>query len=255
MTVTAIVTDIEGTTSSIDFVHQVLFPYASRQLPEFVRQSEALPEVASLLDSVRAEADEPDADIERVIAILLRWIEDDRKVTALKSLQGLIWRHGYESGGFTGHMYDDAVAKLKTLGSSIEWGEDLGAEDETLFTKEYDRPVFVFDYPRSVKAFYMKSHPERDDLVKCSDLLAPEGYGEIIGGSQREDDLTLLQSHIAAQGLPEEAYHWYLDLRKFGSVPHSGFGLGLERTVAWICGLKHIREAVPFARTMARLYP
>lgn len=158
-------------------------------------------------------------------------------------------------GPFPRVSYDDTVKKLATLGSSIEWGQDLGAEDETLFTQEYDRPVFVFDYPRSVKAFYMKAHPERDELVKCSDLLAPEGYGEIIGGSQREDNLDLLRHQIAAQGLPEEAYLWYLDLRKFGSVPHSGFGLGLERTVAWICGLKHIREAIPFARTMARLYP
>lgn len=151
--------------------------------------------------------------------------------------------------------YDDTVTQLKSLGSGLEWGHDLGAEDETLFTQQHDRPVFVFDYPRKVKAFYMKSHPERDELVKCSDLLAPEGYGEIIGGSQREDDFALLKQRIADEGLPQEAYDWYLDLRRFGSVPHSGFGLGLERTVAWICGLKHIREAVPFARTMARLYP
>jgi asparaginyl-tRNA synthetase len=113
----------------------------------------------------------------------------------------------------------------------------------------------VYDYPRAIKAFYMKAHPERDELVKCADLLAPEGYGEIIGGSQREEDLEKLQKRIVEQGLPPEAYEWYLDLRRFGSVPHSGFGLGLERTVAWICGLKHIREAIPFARTMGRLYP
>jgi len=147
------------------------------------------------------------------------------------------------------------VEKLKSLGSDIKWGDDLGGDDETLLTQQYDRPVFVYDYPRQIKAFYMKAHPERDDLVKCADLLAPEGYGEIIGGSQREDDIDKLRARIAEQGLPEEAYEWYLDLRRFGSVPHSGFGLGLERTVAWICGLKHIREAIPFARTMGRLYP
>ncbi len=151
--------------------------------------------------------------------------------------------------------YDDTVEKLKTLGSDIKWGDDLGGDDETLLTQQFDRPVFVYDYPRAIKAFYMKEHPERADLVKCADLLAPEGYGEIIGGSQREDDIEKLKARIAEQKLPEEAYEWYLDLRRFGSVPHSGFGLGIERTVAWICGLKHIREAIPFARTMGRLYP
>jgi asparaginyl-tRNA synthetase len=151
--------------------------------------------------------------------------------------------------------YDETVKKLKELGSDIQWGEDLGGDDETLLTGQFDRPVFVYDYPRAVKAFYMKAHPERDELVKCSDLLAPEGYGEIIGGSQREEDLARLEARIAEQKLPMEAYDWYLDLRRFGSVPHSGFGLGLERTVAWICGLKHIREAIPFARTLSRLYP
>jgi asparaginyl-tRNA synthetase len=151
--------------------------------------------------------------------------------------------------------YDDTLTRLKELGSDIQWGEDLGGDDETLLTEQFDRPVFVFDYPRQVKAFYMKAHPEREDLVKCSDLLAPEGYGEIIGGSQREDDLEKLKARIVEQKLPLEAYDWYMDLRRFGSVPHSGFGLGLERTVAWICGLKHIREAIPFARTLSRLYP
>lgn len=151
--------------------------------------------------------------------------------------------------------YDEAVEKLKTLGSDIKFGDDLGGDDETLLTQQYDRPVHIYDYPRAIKAFYMKAHPERADLVKCADLLAPEGYGEIIGGSQREEDLDKVKARIAEQGLPEEAYEWYLDLRRFGSVPHSGFGLGIERTVAWLCGLKHIREAVPFARTMGRLYP
>jgi asparaginyl-tRNA synthetase len=151
--------------------------------------------------------------------------------------------------------YDETIARLKALGSDIEWGKDLGGHDETVLTEQFDRPLFVYDYPRQAKAFYMKAHPEREDLVKCSDLLAPEGYGEIIGGSQREDDLDSLRRRIDEEGLPAEAYEWYLDLRRFGSVPHSGFGLGLERTVAWLCGLQHIREAIPFARTMSRLYP
>ena len=151
--------------------------------------------------------------------------------------------------------YGEAVERLEKAGSGIRWGDDLGGEDETILTKQFDRPVFVMNYPRKAKAFYMKQNPADPRTVLCSDLLAPEGYGEIIGGSQREDDLQLLLGRIREEKLPEEAYAWYLDLRKYGSVPHSGFGLGLERTVTWICGMQHIREAAPFPRTMARLYP
>ena len=151
--------------------------------------------------------------------------------------------------------YDEAVDRLNMEGSTIRWGKDLGAEDETILTRQFDRPVFVYDYPKQVKAFYMKRHPERDDLVKCSDLLAPEGYGEIIGGSQREDEYDVLLGRIREEGLPEEAYGWYLDLRRYGSVVHSGFGLGIERTVAWISGIEHLREAIPFPRMMGRIYP
>ncbi|HEX9916210.1 MAG TPA: amino acid--tRNA ligase-related protein, partial [candidate division Zixibacteria bacterium] len=121
--------------------------------------------------------------------------------------------------------------------------------------KEFDKPVFVYNYPKKARAFYMKPHPQRDDLVLCADLLAPEGYGEIIGGSQRNDDYDSLLKRIKEEKLPEEAYEWYLDLRKYGSVPHSGFGLGVERVVTWICGLPHIRESIPFPRMLYKLYP
>jgi asparaginyl-tRNA synthetase len=151
--------------------------------------------------------------------------------------------------------YTDAVARLREKGSEVEWGEDLGAPDEVRLTEDYDLPLFVHDYPKTAKAFYMKENPDDPRTVLCDDLLAPEGYGEIIGGSQREDDLERLRARIAEQGLPEEAYGWYLDLRRYGSFPHSGFGLGVERTVAWITGRHHIRELIPFPRLMNRLTP
>ncbi len=151
--------------------------------------------------------------------------------------------------------YTDAVTRLQEKGSSIKWGEDIGGADETLLSEDYDLPVFVFNYPRGVKAFYMKQNPDDPETVLCDDLIAPEGYGEIIGGSQREDDLELLLTRIREEKLPEEAYGWYLDLRRYGTFPHSGFGLGLERTVAWITGRKHIRELIPFPRLINRLYP
>ena len=151
--------------------------------------------------------------------------------------------------------YTDAVAKLQGLGADVAWGRDLGGDEETLLARQFDKPVIVFNYPREVKAFYMKQNPGDPRTVLNNDLLAPEGYGEIIGGSQREDDHDLLLERIRAQGLPEDAYGWYLDLRKYGTFVHSGFGLGIERTVAWICGLPHIREAIAFPRQMHRLYP
>jgi len=151
--------------------------------------------------------------------------------------------------------YTDAVQKLKDLGADIEWGRDLGGDDETLLAKQYDRPVFVFNYPKAVKAFYMKENPADPRTVLNNDCLAPEGYGEIIGGSQREDDYDKLLARIRAEGLPEESYSWYLDLRKYGTFVHAGFGLGVERTVAWICGIPHIREAIAFPRTLYRLWP
>jgi asparaginyl-tRNA synthetase len=151
--------------------------------------------------------------------------------------------------------YSEAVEHLQAEGSDIEWGQDLGAPDEVALTESFDRPVFVTNYPKEAKAFYMKENPDDPRTVLCDDLLAPEGYGEIIGGSQREDDLDRLRQRIAEQGLPEEAYGWYLDLRRYGTFPHSGFGLGLERTVAWITGRHHIREMIPFPRLVNRLAP
>ena len=151
--------------------------------------------------------------------------------------------------------YTDAVTRLNALGSDITWGSDLGGDDETLLARDYDRPVFVYNYPRQVKAFYMKENPEDPRTVLNNDCLAPEGYGEIIGGSQREDNYEKLLARIKEQGLDPEAYRWYLDLRKYGTFVHSGFGLGIERTVAWICGIPHIREAIAFPRQIHRLYP
>ncbi len=151
--------------------------------------------------------------------------------------------------------YAEAIKLLQEKGSAIKYGEDFGGDDETILTEQFDRPVFVYDWPKRAKAFYMKEHPENPELVRCSDLLAPEGYGEIIGGSQREDDYDKLLARIHDEGLPKDAYGWYLDLRKYGSVEHSGFGLGVERTVTWICGTQHVRTAIPFPRTLKRIYP
>ena len=151
--------------------------------------------------------------------------------------------------------YTEAVEKLKALGADMEWGRDLGGDSETLLAKQYDRPVMVYNYPREVKAFYMKENPADPRTVLNNDCLAPEGYGEIIGGSQREDDYDKLLGRIRHEGLPEEAYGWYLDLRKYGTFVHAGFVLGVERTVAWICGLPHIREAIAFPRTLYKLWP
>jgi asparaginyl-tRNA synthetase len=151
--------------------------------------------------------------------------------------------------------YGDAIELLHRKGSTTAWGEDLGAEDESLIVADYDKPVFVMNYPKEAKAFYMKENPADPRTVLCDDLLAPEGYGEIIGGSQREDDYEKLRARIVAEGLDVSAYGWYLDLRRYGTFVHSGFGIGLERTVAWICGLPHLREAIAFPRMMHRLTP
>ena len=151
--------------------------------------------------------------------------------------------------------YSDAVKILQEKGSAVKWGEDLGAEDEALLVEGRDRPIFILNYPKEAKAFYMKENPADPRTVLCDDCLAPEGYGEIIGGSQREDDYDKLLARIREEGLPVDTYSWYLDLRKYGTFVHSGFGLGLERTVGWICGIHHIREAIAFPRTMNRLRP
>ncbi len=151
--------------------------------------------------------------------------------------------------------HTDAVKKLRSLGSDIKENDDLGGDDETLLTKDMDRPIFIEKYPAEVKAFYMKRDQNEPHLALCADMLAPEGFGEIIGGSQREDEYEVLLSRIEEHGLPVKAFEWYLDLRKFGSVPHSGFGYGLERLVGWICGTHHIRETIPFPRLLNRLTP
>ncbi|MFA6307978.1 MAG: asparagine--tRNA ligase [Patescibacteria group bacterium] len=151
--------------------------------------------------------------------------------------------------------HSEAIKLLQKMGSDIKDGDDLGADDETILTKEFDNPLFVTNYPAKIKAFYMKRNSDDDSLAECSDLLAPEGYGEIIGGSQREDDYNILLERIKKEKLSLADFQWYLDLRKYGSVPHGGFGLGLERTVAWICGIKHVRETIPFPRTINRLKP
>lgn len=151
--------------------------------------------------------------------------------------------------------YDEAVEILHKNGINFEWGNDLGGTDETIISEQFDRPVMVHHYPAAVKAFYMKRDPEDEKYALAVDVLAPEGYGEIIGGSQREDNLDYLLQRIKEHNLPQSAFEWYLDLRRYGSVPHSGFGLGLERTVSWICGLDHLREAIPFPRMIYRNTP
>jgi asparaginyl-tRNA synthetase len=151
--------------------------------------------------------------------------------------------------------YDEAIDRLHKAGSQIEWGSDLGGTDETILSNHFDRPVMVHRYPASVKAFYMQPDPERPEVALCVDMLAPEGYGEIIGGSQRIDSYDLLLSRVREHKLPEDAFSWYLDLRRYGSVPHAGFGMGVERVVAWICGIEHVRETIPFPRTIYRIFP
>jgi asparaginyl-tRNA synthetase len=155
--------------------------------------------------------------------------------------------------------YDDAVEMINELGTeegvSIEWGEDFGAPQETLLSEQFNRPVFVHHYPTDVKAFYMAQEPGRPEVCKSVDLLAPEGYGEIIGGGERSGDPDFLEAQIERHNLPRDAYSWYLDLRRYGGVPHSGFGLGIERTVCWICNLPHIRESIAFPRMLGTIYP
>jgi len=151
--------------------------------------------------------------------------------------------------------YDEAVALLQKHGSEIQWGSDFGGGDETIISQQFDKPVMVHRYPTAVKAFYMEPDPARPEVALCVDVLAPEGYGEIVGGGQRIASYDLLAQRIKEHDLPREAFEWYLDLRKFGSVPHSGFGMGIERAVTWICGLEHVRETIPFPRMLYRLNP
>jgi len=190
---------------------------------------------------------------EFIAAIVARVL--DRRSEELKELERDTARLAAVVAPFPRVSYTEAVATLQAKGSAIAWGQDLGAEDETAVVAGSDKPVFVYNYPRAAKAFYMKENPADPRTVLCDDCLAPEGYGEIIGGSQREDDYDRLLARIREQGLPEAAYGWYLDLRRYGTFVHSGFGLGVERTVAWITGTPHIRETIAFPRMIYRLTP
>lgn len=158
-------------------------------------------------------------------------------------------------GNFVRLPYDDAIKMLQDAGRDIKWGDDFGAPDEGYISEQYDRPVFIVNYPTSIKPFYMKKNPDNPKEYLCADVIAPEGYGEIFGGSEREGNYEVLKQQILDAGLNLEDYQWYLDLRKFGGVPHSGFGMGFERTIAWVCHLEHIREAIPFPRLINRMQP
>lgn len=158
-------------------------------------------------------------------------------------------------GNFVRLPYDDAIKMLQDAGRDIKWGDDFGAPDEGYISEQYDRPVFIVNYPTSIKPFYMKKNPDNPREYLCADVIAPEGYGEIFGGSEREGNYEILKQQILDAGLNLEDYQWYLDLRKFGGVPHSGFGMGFERTIAWVCHLDHIREAIPFPRLINRMQP
>jgi asparaginyl-tRNA synthetase len=151
--------------------------------------------------------------------------------------------------------YDESVALLQERGNPAKWGDDFGGDEETILSSRYDRPVMIHRYPASIKAFYMEPDPQRPDLALGFDVLAPEGYGEIIGGGERLADLDLLVQRIKEHELPQEAFEWYLDLRRYGTVPHGGFGMGIERVVAWICKLEHVRETIPYPRMLYRIYP
>jgi asparaginyl-tRNA synthetase len=190
-----------------------------------------------------------------VVESLVKYIVEKVVERASDKLEALGRRMEAIEGRFPRITYDEALELAKRKGAEIEWGEDFGTEVERLISLEFDLPVFVTHYPKKAKAFYHKQDPKRPEVVLCADLLAPEGIGEIVGGGQRIESENELISRIVEEGLNPEDYKWYLDLRRYGSVPHSGFGLGIERTVRWIAGLPHIRDAIPFPRTPVRLYP
>jgi asparaginyl-tRNA synthetase len=197
--------------------------------------------------------DDMDLAEDFVATIVARVVE--RRKRELDVLERGISRLEKVKTPFPRISYDEAIEILRRKGMSFTWGEDFGGDEETLLSEEFDRPVIIHRYPKQCKAFYMKTDPKDPKLALCVDMLAPEGHGEIIGGGQREDNLDLLEEKIRQHNLPREAFSWYLDLRKYGSVPHAGFGLGIERTVGWICGVHHIRETIPFPRLMGRLIP
>jgi asparaginyl-tRNA synthetase len=201
-----------------------------------------------------ADLDDTMALAEQLVAVVVARVLDRRR-PELDLLERDVSRLESVRTPFPRITYDEAIARLKEAGQAIEWGGDFGGTDETVLSGLFDRPVCVHRYPAAVKAFYMKPDPQRPDVALCVDVLAPEGYGEIIGGGQRVDDYDLLLQRIRDHGLPQEAFEWYLDLRRYGSVPHAGFGMGIERVVTWLCGLEHVRETIPYPRMLYRLYP
>ncbi|HEV3485717.1 MAG TPA: asparagine--tRNA ligase [Vicinamibacterales bacterium] len=179
----------------------------------------------------------------------------EKRKTELKILERDTSKLEAVTAPFPRISYDEAAKMLNEKGLPFEWGGDFGSPDETALSEQFDRPICVHRYPSAVKAFYMKPDPQRPEVALCVDVLAPEGYGEIIGGGERIDDYELLLQRIKEHDLPQDAFEWYLDLRRFGSVPHGGFGMGIERVVSWICGLDHLREAIPYPRMLYRIYP
>ncbi|HET7218674.1 MAG TPA: asparagine--tRNA ligase [Vicinamibacterales bacterium] len=188
-----------------------------------------------------------------VVSVVARVLE--RRQKELKVLERDTSKLERVKAPFPRVSYDEAAEMLKKKGLPFEWGGDFGSPDETALSEEFDRPICVHRYPSAVKAFYMKPDPVRPEVALCVDVLAPEGYGEIIGGGQRIDDYDLLVQRIKEHNLPQDAFEWYLDLRRYGSVPHGGFGMGIERVVTWICGIDHLREAIPYPRMLYRIYP
>jgi asparaginyl-tRNA synthetase len=216
-----------------------------RHLTEFWQVE---PEIAfaHLDDSIELASGMIEYVIERVLINRNRELEVlERDVSLLESI----------NAPFPAIRYKDAVKKVNELGESMDFGEDFGAPQETILGKNYDSPLVVTHFPREIKAFYMRKEPGNEEVTLSFDILAPEGYGEIVGGGEREFDESVLKKEIKERKLPEDAFKWYIDLREYGTVPHSGFGLGIERTVAWLCGIRHIRQTIPFPRTLGRAYP
>ena len=201
-----------------------------------------------------AELDEIMELAEDLVASIVERVLQER-MSELKTLERDISKLESIRKPFPRMTYDEAIGIVRDKGLPVQWGDDFGGDEETELSKAFDRPVMIHRYPIQCKAFYMKGDPDDDRLALCVDMIAPEGYGEVIGGGQREDDLKILEGRMEQHDLPKDPFAWYLDLRRYGTVPHSGFGLGIERSVAWICGLDHVRETIPFPRMLYRLYP
>jgi asparaginyl-tRNA synthetase len=192
---------------------------------------------------------------EDLVSFLVRRVLE-RRATELKTLErDIAPLQRAAATPYPRISYDEAVERLRAKGMEIKWGGDFGGDEETALSSEFEKPVMIHRYPTQCKAFYMKQDPERPEVALCVDMIAPEGHGEIVGGGQREDDYETLHRKIVEHGLPIEPFNWYLDLRRYGSVPHAGFGMGIERVVGWLCGIHHIRECIPFPRMMERLEP